>query len=406
MRPTVLTLLYVLVSFSLGSWAYSKGLVYSLDNLNNYKSWQYYQLATFVMLAFNFIVFLVYTKTSSSLLRSNYSINAVERREVAARAKYLFFTTLLVSLPFAFFDVDLSVVGGSGGIAVIPKALVAISLIYYSCVRLGSSRYVIYMLILLGFSYFSFSDKRDAIFLVFPIVYLELLFNVNKINIRIILVTLALVFFIVFLIVVMSITRGYGGYDVNSVSDAIPLVKDYLMSDLFLVYFFNNIEVNYTFFHSIQAVEYILGDSSLIAYGETIVKFIFLVVPRELFESKPQSFVDLYTLMYDPSFRAKGGSWPPNFYAEIFWNFSFIGFAVAFYIFLLFETLFIKLTDRVRVANYSYSLLSLFFVYSFLILIRGGGFDLFLFQIIVSGIFTFLGYVFLRLIRGEIYAGS
>ncbi|EPI5812895.1 hypothetical protein ACS8GI_004158 [Vibrio vulnificus] len=391
LRPSILAFLYISVSFTIGSWAFKHELVYSEINLSNFMNWKYYHFSTSVVLLMNSILFFVYMITKNETIREMEI--GYDLKIITARVKKLLLVMLFFTTPFIFIDIDLSIFGGAGGIASIPKSVLAILFIYYFCLKGGKSRFLYYAVVIFLFSLFSFEDKRDAIFLIFPIAFLEFTFNISSFKPKVVAALFCSVIFLLFLIVLMSIARGYGGYEVDGVISALPFVIDYMRSDLFLLYLFNNIEVNYTFFHTIQSIEYVIDDFWIVSYGETLVKFLFLVVPRSIIDFKPSSFIELYTSTYDPAFRSIGGSWPPNFYAELFWNFHIISLVFCFIFFYIFEKLYIKAVRYVKQANYSYSVISIYMIYSYLVLIRGSGFDLFVFQCVIALFFCFISYM-------------
>ncbi|EPE2652124.1 hypothetical protein ACSG7X_003894 [Vibrio fluvialis] len=391
MRPSILAFLYISVSFTIGSWAFKNQLVYSEINLSNFMGWKYYHLSTSVVLLMNSILFFVYMMTKNETVRVMEI--GYDLKIITVRVKKLLLVMLVFTIPFIFIDIDLSVFGGAGGIATIPKSVLAIIFIYYFCLKGGKRRFLYYAGVIFLFSLFSFEDKRDAIFLIFPIAFLEFTFNISSFKPKVIATLFFSALFVLFLIVLMSIARGYGGYEVEGVISALPFVIDYVSSDFFLLYLFNNIEVNYTFFHTIQSIEYVIDDFWIVSYGETLVKFLFLVVPRSIVDFKPSSFIELYTNTYDPAFRSIGGSWPPNFYAELFWNFHIISFMFCFIFFYIFEKLYIKAVRYVKQANYSYSVISIYMIYSYLVLIRGSGFDLFVFQCVIALFFCLISYM-------------
>ncbi|NLU96888.1 hypothetical protein B6N13_02090 [Marinomonas sp. UCMA 3892] len=379
-NPLSLSLIYVLISFSLGSWAFSNDLVYVKKNLIDSFSWKYFKETTFLILFFNFIVFYILSKFKFKF----FPLSSKDRDIALFRAKKLFFGVLLVCFPFFFFDINLEIVGGSGGLSVIPKSIFFISLIYILAVGKYRFRIVFYIFILIGFSVFSYEDKRDAIFFIFPIFFLESLFNDLKLNFKGMVIGVFSCVSILILIILMSISRGYGGYELSSSIDSVFYIFDYIKSDLFYIYLFNNLEVNYTYFHTMQAFDYIQDDIWLIKAGSTLVKFLFLLVPRSVFSDKPDSFIDIYTSLYDPTFRALGGSWPPNFYAELFWNFSYFSIFLLFFFYYLFFFIYNKAIFSIFRVNIISSMLYLYFIYLFLSLVRGSGFDLFVFNFIIA----------------------
>lgn len=103
--------------------------------------------------------------------------------------------------------------------------------------------------------------------------------------------------------------------------------------------------------------------------------------------------VDEYTWMFFPVVRGVGGSYVPNFYAEAFWNFGFLGALIFLFVFfyLLDMTYFIwvrKIRREAKIDNVFF-----FSSYAFMLfLFRGSGIDLF-------GLFVILFYLMSRLYR-------
>jgi hypothetical protein len=383
LNPISISLLYVLFSFMLGSWAFSNDLVYSASNLIKAKNWIYFKESTTLVLIFNFTLFILLVK-----LKHIEIVTLKDRYILIERAKILLFSTLCVTFPFLFIEIDLSIVGGSGGISIIPKSILCLVFIFYCAVNKFRFRYLLYLLILLLFAMFSSEDKRDAIFLIFPIILLEAIFNDFKITFKNLIWIGVLGLFLFSLIVLMSITRGYGSYETTSFVESLQYFFLYINSDFFLISFLNNIEVNYTYFHTLQAIEYIFTDSDLMTYGTTLIKFIFLLLPRSVFTFKPDSFIDTYTNVFDSAFREIGGSWPPNFYAELFWNFHYLSIVTLPLIYYLFHVTYINCIRNITSVIYSKSIVCVYFVYLFLSFIRGSGFDLLAFNLVVCLFFN------------------
>ncbi|MDB4132547.1 oligosaccharide repeat unit polymerase [Amylibacter sp.] len=95
-----------------------------------------------------------------------------------------------------------------------------------------------------------------------------------------------------------------------------------LSSNLTIGILLANIDVIYYYFHGINSVILAIENLNLLAYGETIIKPLFILFPRELIgDLKPESMLTQYTSIYDPAYRAAGNSYPVNFISELIWNF-------------------------------------------------------------------------------------
>ncbi|CAA0120745.1 Uncharacterised protein [BD1-7 clade bacterium] len=369
--PLAITIFYVDLSFALGAYAYHHGIVLMhTDNYVDYLAWTNTGYTTFYMLMCgNVLLFLAGTWTPSSF---DY------RHDVEKKVLAFALVSLCYSLPFFFMPLDASLFGGGSGgnLAVIPKSITALMFIYYLAYFRKKLRFPFYFLILIVFAISSAHSKREAIFLVFPILLLEALFNGLVLNFRSLVVGGVVFLLCVLLIIAMSIVRGYGGFsEVDGLFSALPHVAEYVISPLFLASFFNNIEVNYTYFHSMQALEYICDDSELLSYGSTIFKALFVFIPRAIWEGKPLSMISLYTGFHDPAFRASGGSYPVNLYSEAFWNFRIAGLAYILVVGLAVMTLYKKFIEALYSADLRVLPWALYVYMNFLTYVRGSGLD-------------------------------
>ena len=177
-------------------------------------------------------------------------------------------------LIFSFTQFDLSIFGSDGDLSNIPKTIAILTIIYYLAINKIKKRYLIYFLILVLYASLNITSKREAIFLIFPIGLLESFINFNNFKIKHFFGFLMVSLLCLSLILIMSIARGYGSYDLVEINmiQAIPFLFNYVKSDFFLESLFNNIETNYTFFHSFQALEYIQNDINLLTFGSTILR--------------------------------------------------------------------------------------------------------------------------------------
>ena len=379
--PAILSLFYINVSFALGAFAYSNGYVLrNTPNYKNYLNWDHLEISSLFFLLCNIVVYFVHII---------YRDKIINQAEVFI-ARYIpngFFGFLLFVCfsPFMLLELDASILGGSGDFSVVPKTLLALTCIYYLARKAKWYRWYSYCFILVVFAFISVDSKREAIFLLFPILLLESIFNLKKINLFLILKLIAVILLAALLIIVMSIARGYGGYVTNgSFTAAMPFISEYLLHEKFLAYFFNNIEVNYTFYHSFQAVEYINKDYTLMALGLTILKTIFIFIPRSIWQGKPDSIIGEYTLYHDPLFREIGGSWPVNLYAELFWNFNFLGLFFLAIIYAFLSSIFIRILKAAINKSYLYLIVLLYFYMNLITYVRGSGLDMYVVYTLIA----------------------
>jgi hypothetical protein len=285
-------------------------------------------------------------------------------------------------------------------------SVATLNIFYLLAVNKVRYRLVVYLIIIGFFAVFSYSSKREAIFFIFPLLLIEAAMFSKKINFKEFLSLVGVGAVMVFLILGMSVMRGYGSTGPEDKVDLISVLPGIIryigMSD-FLKYFLLNIEVNYTFFHSFNAMEFIMNDTSLVEYGSTIYKALFIIFPRSLFSFiKPDSFIHLYTHTYSPSLRAAGGSYPPNLYAEMFWNFHFSGFVIMNIVFFVLTKTYISTLKKItqgQFFKYNY----LIFIYLFLVTYyRGSGLDMFAVYTIFALFFSVIIYYVAKLLTSKI----
>lgn len=333
--PSALMALYVSAFFAVGSWAFSRGLV--LTELAGYSV--YYGLARTPKIAAYFLAAVAATlcaRPFSHVVRGSPGDVGVVEPAQFQRRRPLSFVLALAVAAFAA-SVELPLPGGEGSYSSIYFMFATIYAAYYLR-RLGSPfRFPLYAVTGVVLAAVFYTDRRLVVFYGFIVAFLELLYKQNlKIRLRHILSVAVVAIAMATAIVAMSIRRGVGAFDTVSVGDAVGHVDDYVRADWALTMLLHNFEAPPTFFHSYHAVDYMMQTRDY-QFGSTILKVFFIPVSRELFPAKPRSMVDDYTSKLYPSYRASGGSWVPNLYAEAFWNFGFLGSLV--WLVLLFRSL-------------------------------------------------------------------
>jgi len=308
MPPEILTVLYIEFSFLLGAFAFYNGFVLrNTKNYANYLEWEYINTSVAYFLICSTLIYSVDAVFRKKILRS--IVNYEPKKH---SIPFVFFILCILTSPFLMISLDAFVFGGSGDFSIIPKSLTVLVFIYIIASRKIKFRFFYYALAISLFASISVDSKREAVFLIFPILLIESMYSDKVINFGSMLKLLSLVISLIVLIILMSIVRGYGNFvGVTNIATAIPFMYQYIKLSSFLPSFFNNIEVNYTFYHSMQALEYIQRNFSLLTFGLTITKAIFVLVPRSLWPDKLKSIIEIYTNYHAPVFReAGGGAWP------------------------------------------------------------------------------------------------
>ncbi len=397
-NPIRMFLIIFSLQVTLGAWGFSQGWVIVEKDLIDYQKWDYFSENVAILLAMMSVVFYVDTKFSKKYIK--YSINISGHLNEIQLNRNRILPIFILSV-FFIISLDLSFFGSEGDLAILPKTLVALSI----CILIQKLklpfRVISYASIVIFFAMFSINEKREAIYLLFPIIWIESILRAHIINFKI-LRYLTLIFFLVFLLIIMmSIARGYGGYgEFDNLVDTIPYIKNYIYSDVFVSAVLNNIEASYTFFHTLNSFELINDDFTRLAAGTTIIKPFFILFPREVFYFKPDSILELYTRINDPSGRELGVSWLISIFGEAYWNFHLMSIVVVYVIFYLFSKYFINTVRKVDSSKSICNFIFPMYVYiCFLTLARGSGFDQFFVYIIIGGTLYFLLTKLFTLIR-------
>lgn len=386
-HPSTMILNYIGLSVFLGSVAFSFDLVAIQKDLGVYKAWSYYN----------------YTSTIFILLIGAFVVGSCQRNlrivpeSFVPRRKRIFYWILLPWFSFFFVPLNLDIIGGSGDFAIVIKTCLAIFFIYrISYLDSFMMRWLLYFGIIFVFALFSIQEKREAIFLIFPMVYLEITKGLLQLNFKSFLLSILSFFIITMLIVSMSIGRGYGGFGEDlSLLQSFAYIDDYIKSPEFVIYFAQNIETNYTFFHALNSIELVLLDSSYLSYGSTFWKVLFIPFPRSIFPFKPYSILELYTSAYAPSFRSIRGSWVVPVFSEFVWNFGILGI-VASYLFGRLMSVFNDKLSTSVLMNGGLRTIRLLFTYTILFTyVRGSGLDQFVLYWLI-GISVIFYYKFLK----------
>ena len=392
MSPSFVTVSYMAINNCLGAYFFSMGVVTPQENYQSYLEWTNLGWIAAFFLCANLVVLLPYLLTKKASTSNPRKVPCATNTPLAEKVKVIvigFFGVVI--LFFSALELDLSVLGGVGNFSIIPKTLAALLIVLVLVKSRQRGRFAVYLLILLYFASFSSEDKRDAIFLIAPVLLIECL-STHRVQLRPRHLILAAGFSVVcfVLILMMSIYRGYGEFHPKSFLDTRHYLIEYVEDPDFYKYLGNNMEFNYLFFHSHQAIEYVYNSSDILLYGSTFLKPLFFTLPRDLFPNKPQSIVHHYTNYHDPQYRAAGGSWAITMYADFFWNFHVLGLLVFLPVFYLINRCYLILAYSIRQqgVNY-YHLLPLFAYQHFLTLIRGEGFDIYFGYLIVAAVFAF-----------------
>ena len=316
-RPSFLAISYLGGSISVGAALHAHGSVLQASYLANYSFWDLLPLYYLISASLS-LVFLVASLTQSRrrFLRpwaATHPSWPVAR--MAALAVVLAVGLILgamTEIPYTF----------------VIRAVSAVGLMTLLFSARSPWRWPVTLLIIGLIATISYDSKREAIFLLLPALFLEFAYGSRlRMSPRAMIGGAALGIMSVYAIVAMSMMRGYGGMSPTSFFHALTLVPQYLTSRSALAMLGNNFEFTYTFQSMHDAVY-----SSTIAKtggsfpGETYLRALFVGVPENLFQWRPDTIIDSYSNYSNPNARAlSGASYPPTFIGEAFWNFRIFG---------------------------------------------------------------------------------
>jgi hypothetical protein len=390
LTPNALAFLYIVASISLGAWGFSNGLVILDRDLDVFHLWQHADIAlTIIMIS------LAVMLAVEQRFQSSYQQILTPKAPAISRVQMAVIGGL--TLPFFIIPLNLNWLGGDGDLAIVPKTVFAICGIIFIAKFNLSIRFLFYIGLIIFFSTFSIHEKREAIFLALPMAYIELMRNARPLSLGMVLGGLGLLCILAILILGMSISRGYGGFGGNDdIFESIPLVLEYIQSDFFIASFLYNIEANYYYFHALNSIEMIVSDPGLISFGSTIIKPLFIFVPRYIFEGKPESIISLYTWAYDPDIRSVGGSWPICILSEFFWNFGYLSPIAAGGLSFAFSKLQIGILRANGEARTFLLVFCLFAYLHTLTVVRGSGLDQYAVFLVFGGLFCWVADRFIK----------
>jgi hypothetical protein len=385
LSPSFLTILYSSLTFGFGHYVVSRNIgfkeIYYLKFIQYENLW----FITSFFLISNLIVFnAIPFKSFKTFKTYHYSKNTFKTSPI----KVLLFLFILLTLNI------LAEGFANLGDFIYPLKLTVVIFISFLLkgfvlpVRLS---FYLIELFLIGLQHWD--SKREILFVLIFIVFYEII--VNNINLRIkikylssIIGVLCLAFYI---IMVSSISRGYGEYNVGGDPvKASSHVLDFLSSDIAIDAFAANFELSYGYGHSSNAIDLVYKNPLNLLFGSTLIKFIFIPIPRGVWKEKPKSIVDIYTSIFDPAFRNMGGSYPISFYSELFWNFHLFGLFVLFLVFKILNRAYFLMINKISGKTSTYLVFLIFMYTTFIQFIRGSGIELWLIYGIISIPFAYM----------------
>lgn len=271
--------------------------------------------------------------------------------------------------------------GFAGEVAAAGVAVVAVHVARWESAK---ARWLVYSIVVIVLAIVFAQSKRNAIFLLYPILMLEAMRSSDRrLTLEVARRLAVLGAGTLVLILLATAWRTRELLLIDSVL-ALPVAAfTYAQDDRFLGFFLLNIEATYTYFHASNAIEYSIAGLIPEQWGSTYLKAVLIGLPRSIVAWKPFSAVHYYTSAFDPLFRDIGGSWVVSMLGEAFMNFHLFGSVVAAFILRVADSAVIRIGTRGFRDNIVVAALAFYFPVACLVYARGSGFDLALVQVLV-----------------------
>jgi hypothetical protein len=408
--PCFIMAFYVTVNFALG--------FYAMDHNYNIAAYQYRTLEFMkiksIVLGVSYTLICVWL--SIMLFNVRYKIkpgNEAGKPSISTNSGFLpykgwpFYKVIIalgLILAFSFVEINMDFLGGNGDFSIIPKTIVAIILFYELSNRRIRYRWLVYLFTFGIFVLTNYNSKREAFFLIITILFLESVagnIKVRNFSFKYTLFLGLAAGVLVVALIVMTIARGYGGYQLGSAFDAVKYVPVMLADENFIGFIFTTSEAPTTCYHSLKAIEMISRHPDYTTYGSTLAKVFFVPIPKDVFGFKPLSMTSIFTKLEAPALYRVGGSLPVNMYAEMYWNFNILGIPAVGLLMALLNHLYKKLYYLCMHGKRSVLVFTLLFAYTYLVgFFRGYGLDLYMVYVIMSIPFAYLvGYLLYKIIK-------
>lgn len=389
LSPSFITLIYLCLNFTLGEYVVSRH--YGLSDLY-YKAIQGSKNLNWITAYFLSCNMVVYLAIPQRLREGDLPVKTTAAAPAAKwvlagnTGAYLIMSCIAL-LILGFISIDLSVLGGNGNFSYVFQVAIAIPLCFILSLEKKSYRWPLFVLILAFFMAGHFGSKREILYIFLLILLAEVIMGNIRLNFsarRIILFSVlgSVIFYI---IIISSILRGYGNYNVKNIFDANDYVSVYIHEDYFMDALVSNLEVNAVYGNSVNAANYVFAGKTDLLQGSTFMKVLFIPVPRSAFPEKPKSMVDIYTARFMPALRRDGGSLPVILYTELLWNFHVLGLPLLFIFYKYFNKLCITVFLQLKNGVLSFRNMSVVFLYvTFIQFVRGSGMDMWLLYYFLS----------------------
>lgn len=319
--PTFFVLVYSLVNLAFGSYLVPRGFGWDKQFADVATNIQNYNRIVPFLLASNIVLFWLTLTALRDLALADAQWRSSTHNEPAS-SESLGLAKMLLYIPLFFAVSYLDIYSAL-------SFLLAILILHLTDPWLKRSllRYAVYIYYLVVLAAFDFGNKREIAIVLFLIIFLEAYHR----GARLAFTPKAIAAYIVAstsffgLILTASILRGYGDFPVSTIFGAIADIPRYMTSNMFIDGITDNLELNYNYGVAITAIDQTLRGLIHYQYGASLIKVLFLPIPRDALPFKPDSIMQLFTRIYAPDWWSEQGSMPVRFAAEMFLNFSYLG---------------------------------------------------------------------------------
>lgn len=367
--PSLVCFLFLSLSFSLGAYVVSHELgfvivrhIQQLELIDSYRFIQVYLLIS---------LFLLYLISNDALTKYQPRVSSLEIKQ------YLLGRLSISRCIFIVLCIgSIGLIGLLGLRLGFGFQLGFLALTLYSLAPFSSKvRCFLYSATVLTFLATNFHSKREVILVLMAVTFWEAFLRKSLFRIKLSHVSLYTVFILLIfgLVIVASVLRGYGGFDEQGMVAAIQFVPKYISSDVFIDSLVDNFELGHTYPTSVLMLDYVNKGVIPLQFGLTIIKPLFLLIPRDIGLFKPESALQLFSKQHDPAFYSEGGSLPVSIVSDLYLNFAVGGVLFLVLLFIIVNKVFIN----VFYAKSKVTLLVSFVVaISSFVFIRGGGLEL------------------------------
>lgn len=391
--PTFFVLVYMLVNLTFGAYLVPREFSWNKDFAPVVTAIQHYRLIVPFFLLSNVILFCLTTSALKKLALANSAgarASGADSSDGSVVLKTVFyFSTFFIISKYQVFSAF------SFQLAVLLLHLTDRS------VRGSRHRYAIYAFYLLVSLAYSFENKREIAMILFLIVFLEAYFG--RYRLKATLASFAGYGFAIgsfmALILAASILRGYGQFSVTSVVGALYLVPAYIGSELFINSIADNLELTYNYGVTVTSIDHVLRAEIDYRYGASLIKVLFLPIPRDVFAFKPESAMQVFTQVFAPHWWVREGSMPVGFASDMFMNFHYFGLVAYALIWWPINKAFLFIYSATPRSFLWYS--CIFLCITVLLLARGGGIEQWLLYYLLAVPFLLLIQVTANSCRAE-----